>query len=210
MERRRQLKFMARTPFSLLEVFCDLAMALDFDVDTEANQGGLEDADARLLLRHLNKAHVEARTFAEWEDAWQSGELTPVSGVIGWADVDEARQFTLFSEDPRPEGSCARVVPFATDQDGIHLKCDESPVFGFWIPKVEKFTLADLTTESDAEILAVLAPGLVEIAAGEYLLAKGAVAAAKIRLAAGKDLLDEAAGLEFPRVQTRWWLRRTN
>lgn len=135
---------MARAATNFLEALWDLARLAGWEPDEDITGGGLTAQQKQQVLLDWNRAYDRCYTYGpEWEDAWKGDTLTPVSGVISWTLLENARTFTLWTEDPRPNDARATAVDFLSSTDGIHPQTTETTVFGFWLPAVPRFTLCE-------------------------------------------------------------------
>jgi hypothetical protein len=128
---------MARTPANFKDRLWDLARMEELEPDSAIEGGGLNAVQSANVLLDFNRGYQAAYRFTEWEDAWTSGALTPNgSGIITYAQIQDAHRFGFWDRDPRPAGAGA----FKTSDAGIHPQVS-GEVFGFWMPKCPVFTL---------------------------------------------------------------------
>lgn len=189
---------MARTPARFEDVFRDFVESLGSDY--AAIQGGEKAA----LLRHFNAGYRAAWIFdgVPWEDSWEEGELTVTDGVIAYDDIDDAHVFNLWTTDPRRATAC--WVDAATAKDGIWVGTQHAELWGFWRPACPQFDGSD----PDAEVVAVLADAAIAFAQAEHWRGAGQYQTGGERRRDAKELCDQLASVEFPRLQQKWWLRR--
>lgn len=191
---------MARVSARFEDVFSDLVRSLGFDPIT------ITDAERTALLRHFNAGYRAAWIFGgvAWEDSWDEGELTVTDGYVSYEDLDNAHTFALWTADPRRCG--ASYVEATTAKRGVFVGECHAVVYGFWRPPCPQFS----GTDPDADVIAILADAAITFAQAEYWRAAGQYETGGQRRADAKELCDQLAGVEFPRLQSRWWLRRAN
>lgn len=80
-----------------------------------------------------------------WEDARTWAEITPVSGLIAWDVLGDARNLEVWTKDPR-ETRLASSVTFFTDKTGIALSEELETVWVSWIPRIYKFDTTEWAT----------------------------------------------------------------
>lgn len=196
---------MSRTKVSVKSVYWSLARACGLEPDTAIDANGVSAIAKSKLLRALNTGYDDAYTANEWEDAWESGTLTPTAGVIAFSAIGNASRFTLWSGDPRTVNSSAYPIPFTTDADGITIQTSNvAAVFGFWLPKVAAFTDAESETLS---IIDVLASATVDLARAEYLEASDQPQSAQHYRNKGTEKLEQQWQIEFQRVARNFYLK---
>jgi len=76
---------------------------------------------------------------SEWEDARTWAEITPTAGLIAWDVIGDARQFDIYTLDPR-ESRLAERVTYFTDSTGIEVGTAHDTVWVSWLPATFKFT----------------------------------------------------------------------
>jgi hypothetical protein len=80
-----------------------------------------------------------------WEDARTWAEITPVSGLIAWDVLGDARNLEVWTKDPR-ETRLASSVTFFTDKAGIAVSEELETVWVSWIPRIYKFDTTEWAT----------------------------------------------------------------
>lgn len=83
-----------------------------------------------------------------WEDARTWAEITPVSGLIAWDVLDDARNIEVYTLDPR-ETRLAASVQFFTDRTGISVSADLQTVWVSWTPRRFNFNTTEWATKTD-------------------------------------------------------------
>ncbi len=193
---------MARTATTFVALFDEFTQA----VRSVAGASVVDAALKATLVRHLNAAYRKTWLFdgTEWEDSWEEGAVSVTDGFIDYADIDDAHVFVFWSADPRAN-TAAKYIQTGTSKAGIWVGTDwNSGVYGFWRPVCPQW---DGSSTSQSIITALKDP-TIAFAEAEYYRASGQHQTAAIRRKDAQDLCDELAGIEFSRVQGRWWLRR--
>lgn len=158
------------------------------------------------LLRHFNAGYRAAWSYqgVAWEDTWQEGAVAVAAGVIDFATLNDAHVFNLWSADPRLGNAC--WIDGTTTQEGVYVgdAWSANGVFGFWRPVCPQFD----GTDEDAPMIAILTDATIAFAQAEHWRGAGQYQTGGQRRADAKELCEELAAVEFPRLQTKWWLRR--
>lgn len=130
---------MARTPFDFQSTFDAAVRACNQVPATVA-------ADASLLamfLQYFNRSHQIGYDVPAdgWEDARTGATVTPSSRLITYDTLGDAREFNVWTEDPRVDTASARRVAFTTNAAGILLtESDLTTVWVSWLPETLEFT----------------------------------------------------------------------
>jgi len=130
---------MARTPYDFQSVFDAAVRACGQVPATVA-------ADATLLstfLQIFNRTHQIGYDLPAdgWADARTGATVTPSSRLITHDTLGDAREFNLFTEDPRVDTSQARRVAFTENAAGILITESElTTVWVSWLPETLEFT----------------------------------------------------------------------
>ncbi len=133
---------MARASANFRDLLWDVAGMSGLQPDPAIDGGGLTEQQTSEVLLDLNEGYELAYTWQgiHWEDAWKSGTLTPVAGVISYAQIEDSALFTLWTADPRVKNSGAVPVDCMTSDAGLHLQADVSTVYAFWKPVCPRFS----------------------------------------------------------------------
>lgn len=145
---------MKRAPAIFQEVFDTLALSLNFTAAEVAANAVLQGK----LLAVFNRAYAKGYGKRSWEDAWDGAAVTPVSRLIDFASVRDARRFEVWSADPRDPANRAYALGYTTTRNGILLDETVTSAFVLSMPKTPKFTTnayaGGTTYAADALVLA--------------------------------------------------------
>lgn len=192
---------MARTGTTFLSLFDEFTRAV---ISTPgADVSGTQRTN---LIQQLNAAYRSAWNYegTEWEDSWEEGDVAVTDGVIAYADIDDAHVFLFYSADPR-EDTSAQYIEASTAKAGIFVGSTwNDGVFGFWRPVCPEWDGSD----TDDTIITALKDATLAFAEAAYYRTSGQHATAGARRKDAQVMCEELAAIEFPRVQSKWWLRR--
>lgn len=198
---------MARTRGTFQSAFREFAGLHGYELDTALNPDGVTTLQQTQLLRCYNQAYRKVYDMFAWEDAWEEGTLTPTAGLLDYDDLDDAHVWNLYSADPRVQGSTVTWIAGSTAKAGITVGTDFTTLFGFWIPVCPQFTLTD-AAGTTATMIEALRDPVLSYASAAWLRAAGQYQTAASLEKDGDRQAEELQGIEFPRLQTKWWLRR--
>lgn len=129
---------MARTPSAFRTVFEAACRAAYGAVPTAAS--ALEIG----LLSDFNRTYqfgYDAGPADGWEDARVGSLISVTDRLIEWDQIEDGREFQIWTEDPRSVDSEAARLPFTTNAAGILLGVDaeDDEVWMSWVPETVKF-----------------------------------------------------------------------
>lgn len=130
---------MARTPFDFQSTFDAAVSACNQVPATVAASASL----LAMFLQYFNRSHQIGYDLPAdgWADARTGATITPSSRLITHATLGDAREFNVFTEDPRVDTSQARRVAFTENSAGILItESDLSTVWVSWLPETLEFT----------------------------------------------------------------------
>lgn len=192
---------MARTGTTFLSLFDEFTRAV---VSTPG--ASVTGTQRDNLLKHFNAAYRSAWNYegTQWEDSWDEGAVAVTSGVVAYSAIADAHVFVLWSVDPRTDTS-AQYIAASTTKDGIFVGSTwNGGLFGFWRPVCPQWDGADTGTTA----ITALKDATLAFAEAAYYRASGQHATAGARRKDAQVMCEELAAIEFPRVQSKWWLRR--
>jgi len=195
---------MPRTAATFQSVFWEFTGRLGYEQDPDINPTGITTVLKQDLLRHFNGAYRKVWNLYPWEDTWDEGALTPTAGLLGYSAVGHGHIWNLYSADPRVAGATVTWIPGSTAKAGITVGTEFSTLFGFWRPVCPQFVITDTT----ADFVEALRDATLSYAEAAYLRASGQYQTAGSRNKDGDQQCEDLQALEFPRLQTKWWLRR--
>lgn len=141
---------MARTPLIFQTAFDDVCNGIGSGL-TAADVAANASLQAK-LLRIFNRSYNVGLNLngAGWEDARTGAEITPVARLIEFSVLGDAREFEVWTEDPRDDEVIARKVAHTVNNSGILLREDLDTVWVEWMPEVVTFVLTAWTTTNYA------------------------------------------------------------
>ncbi len=140
---------MARSPLTFQSAFDDVCAALGYTPAQIAANAALQSK----LLKIFNRSYQVGYDLpgAGWEDARTGAEITPVDGLIDFATLGDAREWVVWSADPRSHEDFARRVSFTTNLNGILIsEAGLDTVWVEWMPEVVSFVTTEWTAATYA------------------------------------------------------------
>lgn len=198
---------MARATISVQSLFAEFCGLVGYELDATLNPDGVPAQTQTQLLRCWNLAYRRVYDLYPWEDAWQEGTLTPTNGLLNYNDLGDAHIWNLYSADPRVQGATVSWIAGSTAAAGITVGTSFTTLFGFWKPVCPQFVLTD-TSSSTAQVIKCLREPVLSYAEAAWMRQAGQYQTAASRENDGDAQADNLQDLEFPRLQTKWWLRR--
>lgn len=189
---------MARATLSFATVLADLARRVPGPKLADRSEDEVEE-----LVMIWNAAYREAWIFNPWEDTWDEGEIAVTAGLVDYADIGHGRVWNFFSADPRDDATACYFEPL-TAKAGIRIPDGHDTVYGFWRPVCPQWEDAD----DETAVIEVLRDPALAFAEAAYYRQITQWQTAAARRADAQAMCDTLAETEFPRLQTKHWLRR--
>lgn len=192
---------MARTGTTFVSLFDEFTQSVRSRAGADVT-----GAEKTTLVRHLNAGYRAAWLYegTEWEDSWEDGSVAVTSGVIAYSAVQDAHVFCFYSANPQTD-TAATYIEAGTTKDGIFVGTTwNGGVYGFWRPVCPQWD----GSATDSTMITALKDATLAFAQAEYWRSASQHATAGARRSDAKAYCEELAAIEFPRVQSKWWLRR--